>query len=103
VPGAGVGWWSRPALLADRVSVNIELPSSRSLQLLAPDKPRQSLIGPMRQLSNLIEAARRERSRSPKAPQFAPAGQSTQLIVGATPENDREIITLSEGSTRSWP
>jgi putative DNA modification/repair radical SAM protein len=97
VPGADSGLVEQAALLADRVSVNIELPSSRSLQLLAPDKPRQSLIGPMRQLSNLIEESRRERSRSPKAPQFAPAGQSTQLIVGATPENDREIITLSEG------
>ncbi len=97
VPGADAGLIEEAGRYADRVSVNIELPSRQSLQLLAPDKPRESLIEPMRQLSNLIETARQEHKRSVKAPRFAPAGQSTQLIVGATPENDRQIITLSEG------
>ena len=97
VPGADVGLIEEAGRYADRVSINIELPSRRSLQLLAPDKPRESIIEPMRRLSGLIETARRERRQSRKAPRFAPAGQSTQLIVGATPENDREIITLSEG------
>lgn len=97
VPGADSSLVQQAALLADRVSVNIELPSQRSLELLAPDKPRPSLIRPMRQLSGLIQESHRERRRFPKAPQFAPAGQSTQLIVGATPESDREIIRLSEG------
>jgi len=97
VPGADAGLIEEAGRYADRVSINIELPSRQSLQLLAPDKPRESLIGPMRQLSTLIENARQENKRSVRAPRFAPAGQSTQLIVGATPENDREIITLSEG------
>jgi putative DNA modification/repair radical SAM protein len=97
VPGADPLLIEEAGRHADRVSINIELPSRRSLQLLAPDKPRESIIEPMRQLSGLIETARLERRQSRKAPRFAPAGQSTQLIVGATPENDREIITLSEG------
>jgi len=97
VPGADSQLIRQIGLYADRVSINIELPSSRSLQLLAPDKTRQSLIAPMRQLSNLIETSRQERKQSRKAPQFAPGGQSTQLIVGATPESDLEIIKLSEG------
>jgi putative DNA modification/repair radical SAM protein len=97
VPGADVVLIEEAGRYADRVSINIELPSRRSLQLLAPDKPRESIIEPMRRLSGLIETARQERRKSRKAPRFAPAGQSTQLIVGATPENDRQIITLSEG------
>lgn len=97
VPGADPLLIEEAGRYADRVSINIELPSCRSLLLLAPDKPRESIIEPMRQLSGLIETARLERRQSRKAPRFAPAGQSTQLIVGATPENDRDIITLSEG------
>jgi putative DNA modification/repair radical SAM protein len=97
VPGADILLIEEAGRYADRVSINIELPSRRSLQLLAPDKPRESIIEPMRQLSGLIETARLERRKSLKAPRFAPAGQSTQVIVGATPENDRDIITLSEG------
>lgn len=97
VPGADPLLVEEAGRHADRVSVNIELPSRQSLQLMAPDKPRDAVIRPMRQLSGLIESAREERKKSRKAPHFAPAGQSTQLIVGATPESDREIITLSEG------
>ena len=97
VPGADPLLVEEVGRYADRVSVNIELPSRQSLYLLAPDKPRDAVIKPMRQLSALIESAREEHRKSRRAPQFAPAGQSTQLIVGATPESDREIITLSEG------
>jgi putative DNA modification/repair radical SAM protein len=97
VPGADPLLIARAGRYADRVSINIELPSQRSLALLAPDKPREAVIGPMRQVSGLIVESKAARKESRKAPRFAPAGQSTQLIVGATPENDREIITLSEG------
>jgi len=97
VPGADALLVAEAGRYADRVSVNIELPTRQSLALLAPDKPRDAVIAPMRQVSGLIASARAERKKSRKAPQFAPAGQSTQLIVGATPESDREIITLSEG------
>ncbi|MBL0224878.1 MAG: putative DNA modification/repair radical SAM protein [Geobacteraceae bacterium] len=101
VPGADPLLVARAGRYADRLSINIELPSSRSLALLAPDKPRESVIAPMRQVSGLIVESRADRKESRKAPRFAPAGQSTQLIVGATPESDREIITLSEGLYRS--
>jgi putative DNA modification/repair radical SAM protein len=97
VPGADPLLIARAGSYADRVSINIELPSRRSLALLAPDKPRESVISPMRQVSTLISESRENRRTSRTAPRFAPAGQSTQLIVGATPENDREIVTLSDG------
>lgn len=97
VPGADPLLVAQAGRYADRVSINIELPSRHSLALLAPDKPRESVINPMRQVSGLIVESQAARKESRKAPRFAPAGQSTQLIVGATPESDREIITLSEG------
>jgi putative DNA modification/repair radical SAM protein len=97
VPGADPLLIARAGSYADRVSINIELPSRRSLELLAPDKPRESVINPMRQVSALVAESKEARQGSRKAPRFAPAGQSTQLIVGATAESDREIITLSEG------
>ncbi|MHB8057553.1 MAG: putative DNA modification/repair radical SAM protein [Desulfuromonadaceae bacterium] len=97
VPGADPLLIALAGRYADRVSVNIELPSRQSLALLAPDKPRESVINPMRQVSALLVEAKEARTKSRGAPHFAPAGQSTQLIVGATPESDRDIITLTEG------
>ncbi len=97
VPGADPLLIALAGRYADRVSINIELPSRQSLALLAPDKPRESVINPMRQVSGLLVEAKEARTKSRKAPRFAPAGQSTQLIVGATPESDRDIITLTEG------
>jgi putative DNA modification/repair radical SAM protein len=97
VPGADPLLIARAGRFADRISINIELPSRQSLALLAPDKPRESVIAPMRQASGLIIEARAARKESRTAPRFAPAGQSTQLIVGATPESDHQIMTLTEG------
>ncbi|MBT1070226.1 putative DNA modification/repair radical SAM protein [Pelotalea chapellei] len=97
VPGADPLLIAQAGRYADRVSINIELPSRQSLALLAPDKPREAVIRPMQQVSGLIVESKENRKTSRKAPRFAPAGQSTQLIVGATPESDREIITLTEG------
>ncbi|NTW98768.1 MAG: putative DNA modification/repair radical SAM protein [Geobacteraceae bacterium] len=97
VPGADPLLIALAGRYADRVSINIELPSRQSLALLAPDKPRESVINPMRQVSGLLVEAKEARAKSRRAPRFAPAGQSTQLIVGATPESDRDIITLTEG------
>lgn len=97
VPNADPMLIAQAGRYADRVSINIELPSRQSLALLAPDKPREAVIRPMQQVSGLIVESKAERKSSRKAPRFAPAGQSTQLIVGATPESDREIITLTEG------
>jgi putative DNA modification/repair radical SAM protein len=96
VPGADPLLVRQAGLLADRVSVNLELPTRESLALLAPDKGRDAVVGPMRQVRELIAVNRAERRESRSVPRYAPAGQSTQLIVGATGETDRQIVTLSE-------
>ncbi len=96
IPGAAPELVDRAGLLADRVSVNIELPTASSLRLLAPGKTKESVLKPMDRLARRIEASRDERRAIRSAPAYAPAGQSTQLIIGATPETDREIIRLSE-------
>ncbi|WP_429885787.1 putative DNA modification/repair radical SAM protein [Geoalkalibacter halelectricus] len=96
VPGADPRWVEAAGRYADRVSVNIELPSAASLGHLAPDKGRAAILEPMTLAGNLIAESRAARRKSRKAPVFAPAGQSTQLIVGASPENDRQILRLSE-------
>jgi len=96
VPGADPLLVQQAGLLADRVSINLELPTRESLALLAPDKSREAVVEPMRQVSSLITANLAERKGSRRVPRFAPAGQSTQLIVGATGETDRQIVTLSE-------
>ena len=96
IPGADQALIDRAGLWADRVSVNIELPSDRSLRLLAPGKTRETVLLPMSRIARRITEQREERRSLKKAPAYAPAGQSTQLIIGATPETDREIMTLSE-------
>lgn len=97
VPGADPALVEAAGRVADRVSVNIELPTRESLKLLAPDKTKEAIVLPMRTVSDLIVRSREERRESRKAPRFAPAGQSTQLIVGATPESDLQIVRLAEG------
>ena len=97
IPGADPRLTYRLGLLADRMSVNIELPSAGSLALLAPDKKQENILTPMGQIRDGISLASRERKLCRHAPRFAPAGQSTQMIVGATPESDRQILTLTQG------
>ena len=97
IPGADPRLTYRLGLLADRMSVNIELPSAGSLALLAPDKKKENIFTPMGQIRDGISLASRERKLCRHAPRFAPAGQSTQMIVGATPESDRQILTLTQG------
>jgi putative DNA modification/repair radical SAM protein len=97
IPGSDPRLIEQAGALADRMSVNIELPSSRSLMLLAPQKNRDNVLKPMSLISSRINADRRERkSSAADAPKFVPAGQSTQLIVGASPESDYSIVSLSE-------
>lgn len=86
----------KAGLLVDRMSVNIELPSNDSLKLLAPDKDKNKILLPMKQINRGIIQNREERKSFKKAPKFVPGGQSTQLIVGASPESDLKILTLSE-------
>jgi putative DNA modification/repair radical SAM protein len=97
IPGTSAALIEQLGLLADRLSVNIELPSERSLHLLAPDKGRSSIFRPMKQIAVAGAANREELALYRSAPRFAPAGQSTQMIVGATPETDRQILCLTQG------
>ena len=108
VPGTSSDLLAALGLLADRISVNMELPSSESLALLCPNKTRDSIVAPMRQIREDIAEDRDTRAlmrrdacymaqRRPtrKTRAFAPAGQSTQMIIGATPETDFQILNLS--------
>ncbi|MFW5755426.1 MAG: putative DNA modification/repair radical SAM protein, partial [Tangfeifania sp.] len=97
IPGASGDLVQQAGLYADRLSVNIEIPTEQNLVKLAPEKNFKGILSPMGQIRNAILASKEERKKFRKAPRFAPAGQSTQLIVGATPETDRQIILLSSG------
>jgi putative DNA modification/repair radical SAM protein len=102
IPGAGEKMIREAGLWADRLSVNIELPTEKSLNCLAPQKSKNAILGAMNDFSGLkneFDESKRKNQflphGKPKVPFFAPAGQSTQLIVGATSEDDRQIINLS--------
>lgn len=97
IPGASPDLVSRLGFLVDRMSVNIELPSRESLRLLAPQKNKKNILTPMKQIKNNISESRQELTLYKHAPKFAPSGQSTQMIVGATGESDKAIMTLSQG------
>ena len=96
IPGTAPELVRQLGLLADRMSVNIELPSQQGLQTLAPDKTRQSILRPMGLIRDTVLENRQELAKYRHAPRFAPAGQSTQLIVGATKDSDRHILHLTE-------
>ncbi len=102
IPGADKALIERLGLLADRMSVNIELPSQASLQLLAPDKTKQAILRPMGFIRERIEQSKGERALVRSTPRFVPAGQSTQMIVGATGENDLKILNLTEGLYQNY-
>ena len=102
IPGADEQLIRKIGLLADRMSVNIELPTQKSLQLLAPDKTKESILKPMALISQSIAESRSELVRYKNAPSFAPAGQSTQLIVGATPETDYQILNLASALYKKY-
>lgn len=97
IPGADDGLTARLGLLADRMSVNIELPSSDSLETLAPDKKKDAILRPMGFISRKITENSTELVKYRHAPKFAPAGQSTQMIIGATPDTDFQILRLTQG------
>lgn len=97
IPGASPELLTEAGLYADRLSVNIELPSEKSLQHLAPEKNYKEIFEPMNFLSSKLISNKEERKLFKKAPKFAAAGQSTQLIIGASPESDRQILKLAGG------
>lgn len=100
IPGASRELVSEAGLYADRLSVNVEIPNEKSLQTLAPEKDFQSVFTPMRYIQQGVLQSAEERKRLRHAPRFAPAGQSTQLIVGATPDSDKDILRLSSALYR---
>jgi putative DNA modification/repair radical SAM protein len=95
IPGASPQLIADAGRWADRLSVNIEIPTENNLKLLAPDKDFKSVLEPMKIISTGILQAKEERQKYRNAPKFSPSGQSTQLIIGATSDTDHTILKLS--------
>ncbi|OLA60066.1 MAG: putative DNA modification/repair radical SAM protein [Roseburia sp. CAG:10041_57] len=97
IPGADPVLIQKTGYLTDRMSVNLELPTADGLKKLAPNKHRKNILTPMRQIQQGIRQGRNEVAIYRHAPDFVPAGQSTQMIVGATPESDYQIMAVAQG------
>lgn len=95
IPGASVELLHEAGLYADRLSINLEIPTEAGLKLLAPEKNRKDMDIPMSYLKDQIVRAKEEKKIIKTTPKFAPAGQSTQMIVGASGENDLHIISTA--------
>ena len=102
IPGCSPELVERLGLLCDRMSVNIELPSERALRTFAPDKQKDAILRPMAAIRDGIRENREDLAVYQHAPRFAPAGQSTQMIVGATPDTDFQILRLSQALYRKY-
>ena len=102
IPGTAPELVERLGMLADRLSVNIELPSEQGLKTLAPNKTKAAILKPMGQIRTALEENREALTKYRHAPRFAPAGQSTQLIVGATGDSDHHILRLTQGLYRRY-
>ncbi len=96
IPGADSALIEKTGYLADRMSINLELPTADSLRQLAPCKSRTTILKPMRQIQNRITDNKQELMIYRETPRFVPAGQSTQMIIGATSENDFQIMSVAE-------
>jgi len=102
IPGASPELIYKLGLLVDRLSINIEMPSERSLNLLAPDKTKNAILAPMKQIRSEIEENTYALAQYRHAPTFASAGQATQMIIGATPDTDHQIITLASAMYKKY-
>ncbi|MBU5226344.1 putative DNA modification/repair radical SAM protein [Clostridium senegalense] len=102
IPGADEKLIEETGLYADRMSVNIELPSSQGLKLLAPQKNKDSILKPMSLIKKQIIHSKENSKLFKNAPKFVPGGQSTQLIVGATNDNDYDILKLCENLYKGY-
>ena len=102
IPGCSPELVTKLGLLCDRMSVNIELPSERSLKILAPNKTKENILRPMADIRDRLVQSKEELTVYRHAPTFAPAGQSTQMIIGATPDTDRQILRLSESLYKKY-
>ncbi len=96
IPGAASELVEKTGYLADRMSVNLELPTAEGLKALAPNKSRGKILKPMRLVQSRMEENKKELVLYRHAPRFVPAGQSTQMIIGATPETDYQVISVAE-------
>ena len=96
IPGANQELVRITGFLADRMSINLELPTAEGLKKLAPNKHRKNILTPMRLIQNGIAVNKNEVAVYRHAPVFVPAGQSTQMIIGATPENDYQIMSVAQ-------
>lgn len=102
IPGASKELIQKVGFLADRMSVNLELPTAEGLRLLAPHKNRKNILTPMRLVQNKMLENKQEIVSYHKAPRFVPAGQSTQMIIGATPETDYQILNVAESLYKNF-
>ncbi len=96
IPGASDELMHEAGLYADRLSVNLEVPTEAGLKLLAPEKNRQDMVKPMTYISHELIRLKEESKTIRSAPLFAPAGQSTQMVIGAAGESDQEILTTAD-------
>jgi putative DNA modification/repair radical SAM protein len=102
IPGADPALLHAIGTVVDRMSVNIELPSEASLTRFAPEKKKADILLPMRYVHEHIIQRKAEVAKYKHTPSFVPAGQSTQMIVGATPESDQRIVGLAEGLYKQY-
>lgn len=102
IPGADPALIEKAGFLADRMSVNLELPTADGLKKLAPYKSRNTILKPMRQIQNGIAENKNELTVYRHSPRFVPAGQSTQMIIGATPESDYQIMSVADALYRNF-
>jgi len=102
IPGASPALVYRLGLLADRLSVNIEMPSEKSLALLAPNKTKEAILAPMQQIKNALAENNQALMSYKSAPNFASAGQATQMIIGATEDTDYKIISLASALYKKY-
>lgn len=96
IPGADPMLIQRAGYLADRMSVNLEMATAEGLRLIAPNKHRKNILKPMRQIQNSITENKNEITLYRHAPHFCEAGQSTQMVIGALPESDYQIMSVAE-------
>ena len=102
IPGASPELVQKVGFLADRMSINLELPTAEGLKKLAPHKNRKNILTPMRMVQNGMAENKQEIVAYRNAPRFVPAGQSTQMIIGATPENDYQILNVAEALYKNF-
>ena len=100
IPGAATHLIDLAARYADRMSVNIELPSENSLKLLAPQKKKEMIVSPMRRLANIYDKEQKEKGKY--RAEVLPAGQTTQMIIGASDDTDGRIIRLTQALYRNY-